>query len=107
MKLIKFIKTVLALMSVCVLGVTCTKLDVKVYSVLANEDFWKTPEEIAAGKAPAYQALTGVGPDHSGFWIQARFSARSIPDPRYPSAYPAVDTRLISSGRATWGRSES
>ncbi|HSB93820.1 MAG TPA: RagB/SusD family nutrient uptake outer membrane protein [Flavitalea sp.] len=71
MKLLRFFKTALALMSVCVLGVTCTKLDVKVYSVLANEDFWKTPEEIAAGKAPAYQALTGVGPDHSGFWIQS------------------------------------
>src|SRR6478609_1335718 len=71
MKLFKFFKTALALTSVCVLGITCTKLDVKVYSVLANEDFWKTPEEIAAGKAPAYQALTGVGPDHSGFWIQS------------------------------------
>ena len=36
MKLFKFIKTVLALMSVCVLGITCTKLDVKVYSVLGG-----------------------------------------------------------------------
>jgi hypothetical protein len=42
-----------------------------VYSVLPNEQFWSTPEQVAAGKAPAYQALTGIGPDRANFWIQS------------------------------------
>ena len=71
MKLVNLTKKTLPLILVCVLGVTCTKLDVKVYSVLPNEQFWSTPEEIAAGKAPAYQAITGVGPDRSNFWIMS------------------------------------
>lgn len=40
--------------------VSCTKLDQKVYSVVPDENFWQTPDQIAAGLAPAYQALTGI-----------------------------------------------
>jgi hypothetical protein len=40
--------------------ISCTKLDQHVYSVVANENFWKTPEQIAAGIAPAYQALQAL-----------------------------------------------
>jgi hypothetical protein len=39
---------------------SCTKLDQKVYSVVPNDNFWQTPDQIAAGIAPAYQALTGI-----------------------------------------------
>ena len=40
----------------------CTKLDQKVSSVIPNQDFWQTPEQIAAGIAPAYAQLS-VLPD--------------------------------------------
>lgn len=39
---------------------SCTKLDQETYSVIPNQDFWQTPAQIAAGVAPAYQALTGI-----------------------------------------------
>lgn len=71
MKLTTITKRILALFAVSVLVVTCTKLDVKVYSVLPNDQFWNTPAEIAQGKAPAYQALTGIGPDQAQFWLQS------------------------------------
>lgn len=39
---------------------SCTKLDQKVYSVVPESSFWQTPDQIAAGLAPAYQAMTGI-----------------------------------------------
>ena len=39
---------------------SCTKLDQKVYSVVPNQNFWNTPEQIAAGIAPAYASLTAI-----------------------------------------------
>ncbi len=39
---------------------SCTKLDAKVYDQVV--DFWRTPEEIAAGVAPAYTGLRRLGP---------------------------------------------
>ncbi|HEY6976778.1 MAG TPA: RagB/SusD family nutrient uptake outer membrane protein [Chitinophagaceae bacterium] len=49
-------------MAIFCLGIaaSCTKLDQKVYSVVPDENFWQTPDQIAAGLAPAYQALTGI-----------------------------------------------
>ncbi len=41
-------------------GVACTKLDVKTYSAIPSAGFWQNAAEIAAGKAPAYAALTHV-----------------------------------------------
>lgn len=38
----------------------CTKLDQEVYSVIPNQNFWRTPEQIAAGIAPAYASLTQI-----------------------------------------------
>lgn len=51
--------TGLALILGCV-SFSCTKLDQKVYSVVPDANFWKTPDQIAAGIAPAYQALTNI-----------------------------------------------
>ncbi len=42
------------------IGLSCTKLDQKVYSVTPNENFWQTPAQIAAGVAPAYQSLQSI-----------------------------------------------
>lgn len=39
---------------------SCTKLDQNVYSVVTNENFWQTPEQISAGIAPAYAQLTAI-----------------------------------------------
>lgn len=58
MRQINFYTTVLLAASSVV--VSCTKLDQKVYSVAQAENFWQTPDQVAAGLAPAYQALTGL-----------------------------------------------
>jgi hypothetical protein len=42
------------------IGISCTKLDSKVYSVVPNSEFWQTPAEVAAGVAPAYAALDNI-----------------------------------------------
>ena len=39
---------------------SCTKLDQKVFSVVPNQNFWSTPDQIAAGIAPAYASLTAI-----------------------------------------------
>lgn len=39
---------------------SCTKLDATVYDQVVN--FWRTPDEIAAGVAPAYTGLRRLGP---------------------------------------------
>lgn len=39
---------------------SCSKLDSKVYSVVPNSEFWQTPDQIAAGVAPAYTALQAL-----------------------------------------------
>lgn len=49
-----------ALLLFCSISQSCTKLDQKVYSVVPDENFWQTPDQIAAGLAPAYQAMTGI-----------------------------------------------
>ncbi|HEX9511727.1 MAG TPA: RagB/SusD family nutrient uptake outer membrane protein [Puia sp.] len=41
-------------------GPSCTKLDVKTYSVIPSSIFWQNAAEIAAGKAPAYASLTNI-----------------------------------------------
>jgi hypothetical protein len=54
----KFIKLVIALV-ICT-GGACKKLDPKVYSVVPNQNFWQTPDQVAAGIAPAYAQLTSI-----------------------------------------------
>jgi hypothetical protein len=49
----------LILLAACTLG-ACTKLDQKVYSVVPNQNFWQTPDQIAAGIAPAYAQLANI-----------------------------------------------
>lgn len=39
---------------------SCTKLDKQVYDVTPTENFYKTPEQLAAGIAPAYNSLTAI-----------------------------------------------
>ena len=39
---------------------SCTKLNQNLYSVVAQNEFWQTPAQIAAGVAPAYQQLTNI-----------------------------------------------
>jgi hypothetical protein len=48
---------------ICLLS-SCTKdLKKHVYSAVPGENFWQTPEQIAAGVAPVYQALTQIPDD--------------------------------------------
>jgi starch-binding outer membrane protein, SusD/RagB family len=42
---------------------SCTKLDTKVYDQVTN--FWRTPDQIAAGVAPAYSGLRNYAPANS------------------------------------------
>ena len=53
-------KSILVAILVTCTGISCTKLDAKVYSVVPNSNFWQTPAEIAAGIAPAYTGLTAI-----------------------------------------------
>jgi starch-binding outer membrane protein, SusD/RagB family len=60
MKLNNLIKCLGAVTAVLVVGLSCTNLNQKVYSVVPNSEFWQTPAEIAAGVAPAYNVLTSI-----------------------------------------------
>ena len=68
MKQLKFNITLLAMIALSFSGLRCTKLDSKVYSQIVNENFWQTPEQIAAGKSPAYAALQGLGGNSGIYW---------------------------------------
>src|ERR1700754_3527519 len=60
MKLVITKNRTLVLLTLCSILGACTKLDQKVYSVVPNQNFWQTPDQIAAGIAPAYAALTVI-----------------------------------------------
>ena len=60
MKAKNIIKGIGALALLSLVLVSCTNLDQHIYSVIPNANFWKTPAEIAAGVAPAYQALQAI-----------------------------------------------
>src|SRR5690242_1777961 len=53
-------KKITAVLIPGLIAVSCTNLDQHVYSVVPNNNFWQTPEQVAAGIAPAYQALTAI-----------------------------------------------
>lgn len=56
---------------------SCTKLEQETYSVVPNQSFWQTPAQIAAGVAPAYQALTGI-PDGAVYSINTASSDEQL-----------------------------
>jgi hypothetical protein len=60
MKILKKINRKILLAAVPIIFFSCTKLDQKVYSVVPNQNFWNSPEQIAAGIAPAYANLTAI-----------------------------------------------
>jgi starch-binding outer membrane protein, SusD/RagB family len=55
---IKKVGAVLLLGSIATFS--CTNLNTKVYSPVSDVNFWQTPDQIAAGIAPAYQALQNL-----------------------------------------------
>jgi hypothetical protein len=55
-----FLKSLAAAAIIAGVGVSCSKLESKVYSVVPNSEFWSTPAQVAAGVAPAYTALQGI-----------------------------------------------
>lgn len=68
MKTNNLYKITVAAALVGLMTVSCTNLDQHVYSVVPQNDFWQTPAQIAAGVAPAYQALTAI-PDGNVFTL--------------------------------------
>ncbi|MBZ5856920.1 RagB/SusD family nutrient uptake outer membrane protein [Flavihumibacter profundi] len=80
MKQTKFKIILLGVMALSLTGIRCTKLDAKVYSQIVNENFWSTPEEIAAGKSPAYAALQSV-PGQSGVYWENEISSDEMITP--------------------------
>jgi len=54
----------LTLFFLCI-NCSCTKLKTKVYDQVTN--FWRTPDEIAAGVAPAYNGLRNFAPANDAF----------------------------------------
>jgi hypothetical protein len=59
------IKIFLFLISFLHIGISCTKLDTNVYDQVTN--FWQTPDQIAAGVAPAYSGLRNYAPANNVF----------------------------------------
>src|ERR1700761_3133217 len=41
-------------------GSSCAKLTPKIYTQVPNANYWQTADQIAAGVAPAYTALTQI-----------------------------------------------
>lgn len=68
MKKTKLNISILVIVGLCITGLRCTKLDAKVYSLIIDENFWQTPEQVAAGKIPAYAALQGLGAQSGIYW---------------------------------------
>jgi hypothetical protein len=60
MKISNIEKGVGTMLLVTLIGLSCTNLNQKVYSVVPNAEFWQTPAQIAAGVAPAYNVLTQI-----------------------------------------------
>lgn len=54
-----------AIVVLWITGAACTKLNVKTYSVLPATTFWSNPNNISAGKIPAYAALGNIA-GHNG-----------------------------------------
>ncbi|MGC4035761.1 MAG: RagB/SusD family nutrient uptake outer membrane protein [Chitinophagaceae bacterium] len=68
MKRLRIYIALLPVLALSITGVRCTKLDAKVYSQVVNDNFWSTPEEIAAGKSPAYASLESLGANSGIYW---------------------------------------
>jgi hypothetical protein len=63
MKYLRYIIPATFLFSACFFS-SCNKtLEKNVYSAVPAQNFWQTPEQVAAGVAPAYQALTQIPDD--------------------------------------------
>lgn len=69
------------MVALCFTALRCTKLDSKVYSQIVNENFWQTPEQIAAGKSPAYAALQGLGGNSGGIYWENEISTDEMITP--------------------------
>ena len=58
---------------------SCTKLDTQVYSVVPNSNFWQTPEQVAAGIAPAYAQLTAIAEGNVFYLNEATSDEMVVP----------------------------
>ncbi len=68
----------------------------------------KTKLRRAGSEAARAEIPSPAGnPTAAGYSTKSNASNSNNPPPTYPSAYPAVDTRSISSLPATWGNSAS
>ncbi|HVM87258.1 MAG TPA: RagB/SusD family nutrient uptake outer membrane protein [Puia sp.] len=73
-----------------ILSFSCTKLDQKVYTQVPDANFWQTPDQIAAGVAPAYQALQAL-PDGNLFEMNETSSGVLITPTRGNDWYDGGD----------------
>ena len=85
MKWVKKICFCLLIYSIICTDFSCSKLDATVYDQVV--DFWRTPDEIAAGVAPAYTGLRQLGP---GFFI-------------YPVNEMSTDEVIVPNRITDWG----
>jgi hypothetical protein len=60
MKINKINKCLLTVGLSLLVMVSCTKLQTNIYSVVPSTSYWQTPEQVAAGVAPAYSNLNNV-----------------------------------------------
>ncbi|MBO9618746.1 MAG: RagB/SusD family nutrient uptake outer membrane protein [Niabella sp.] len=57
---------------------SCTKLDVKTYSVVGSNSFWQTPDQITAGVAPAYGGFSSIASVNSNIATMLECTADDI-----------------------------
>lgn len=60
-----FLQLIWLAMLICMIAGSCTKLDPKVYDQVVT--FWNSPDQIAAGVAPAYSGLRDYAPFNGAF----------------------------------------
>ncbi len=71
-------KFILGLLGLALVSLTaCTKLNQNIYSVVPSQNFWATDDQIAAGVAPAYAALTAI-PDGNYYDLQESSSDEMV-----------------------------
>ena len=77
-------------------GSSCTKLDVKTYSVVPATSFWSNPNNIPSGKIPAYAALGNIT-GHSGVGNMMEITSDEM-------VFPTRGTDWYDGGQMSRGR---
>lgn len=86
---------------IIVLNPSCTRLDTNVYDKVAN--FWQTPDQIAAGVAPAYSGLRDYAPSFGSVYNLNELSTDEIIVPNRGTGDLFDNVAWEEMWKHTWG----